>query len=123
MTAIWCTAWSYLVHGLDADPQNLEKARRYINSLGIYGKVSVDKLSGDRLPYNDNLVNLIITEDLGNISMDEVMRVLCPKGVAYIKKDNSWEKMVKPWPKEIDEWTHYLYCMTRATTPWRMMLS
>jgi hypothetical protein len=100
---------SYLVHGLDADPQNLEKARRYINSLGIYGKVSVDKLSGDRLPYNDNLVNLIITEDLGNISMDEVMRVLCPKGVAYIKKDNSWEKMVKPWPKEIDEWTHYLY--------------
>ena len=100
---------SYLVHGLDADTQNLEEARRYINSLGIYGKVSVDKLSGDRLPYTDNLVNLVIAEDLGNMSMDEVTRVLCPKGVAYIKKGHSWEKMVKPWPKEIDEWTHYLY--------------
>lgn len=100
---------SYLVHGLDANVKNVEKARRYINSLGIYGKVSVDRLNSVRLPYTDNLVNLVVAEDLGRTSMDEVMRVLCPKGVAYIKKNHSWEKIIKAWPKEIDEWTHYLY--------------
>jgi len=109
LTAALRASDSYLVHGLDANAENVEKARKYMNSLGEYGKVSVDKLNGNRLPYTDNLINLVVAEDLGNISMDEVMRVLCPKGVAYIKKNRTWKKMVKAWPKEIDEWTHYLH--------------
>ncbi|KPL19328.1 MAG: hypothetical protein AMJ75_12655 [Phycisphaerae bacterium SM1_79] len=92
---------SYIVHGLDADVKNVEKAREHIGSLGIYGKVSVGKLSGDRLPYIDNLVNLIIAEDLDNISMNEI--------IAYIRTPNKWTKMVKPWPEDIDEWTHFLH--------------
>ncbi len=109
LTAALCANDSYLVHGLDADVKNVEKAREYISSLGIYGKVSVSKLSGDRLPYIDNLVNLIVAEDLDNISMNEIMRVLSPLGVAYIRTGNKWTKMVKPWPEEIDEWTHFLH--------------
>lgn len=114
---------SYLVHGLDADPQNVEKARQYIQSLSvrspedkIYGIVSVDQLRDNQLPYIDNLVNLIVSENLGKVSMQEVMRVLCPKGVAYIKNGDTpqdalrrWTKTVKPWPQEMDEWTHYLH--------------
>jgi outer membrane protein assembly factor BamB len=100
---------SYLVHGLDTDTKNIEQARKHIRSLELYGKVSVDRLTSRRLPYVDNLVNLIVSEDLGKVSTDEMMRVLCPKGVAYIKKGNKWIKTVKPWPKEIDEWTHYLH--------------
>jgi len=103
---------SYLVHGLDADANNVEKARKHIRSLGLEGPVSVDRLIGDRLPYTDNLVNLIVSEDLGQVSMDEVMRVLCPRGVAYIKRDGTWMKKVKTWLKEIDEWTHYLHDST-----------
>ena len=41
--------------------------------------------------------------------MSEVMRVLAPLGVAYIKNGTAWTKTVKPWPKGIDEWTHYLH--------------
>ena len=41
--------------------------------------------------------------------MKEVLRVLAPNGVAYIKKGSRWTKTVKPWPKEIDEWTHYFH--------------
>jgi len=100
---------SYLVHGLDINAKNVEIARKYIKSLGIYGKVSVEKLNGKQLPYTDNLVNLIIAEDLDMNLWDEVIRVLCPKGVAYIKRDKTWDKIVKPRPKQIDEWTHYLY--------------
>ena len=99
----------YLVHGLDADADNIEKARDHIRSLGLYGKVSVELFAGNRLPYTDNLVNLIVSEDLGRVSMREVMRVLCPKGVAYVKKGRTWTRTVKPRPKELDEWTHFLH--------------
>jgi outer membrane protein assembly factor BamB len=99
----------YLVHGLDTDADNVKKARDYIKSLGLYGKVSVEQFAGNRLPYTDNLVNLIVSENPGNVLMNEVMRVLCPNGVAYIKTDGKWTKTVKPRSKDIDEWTHYLH--------------
>jgi len=103
---------SYLVHGLDTDAANVEKAREHIRALGLYGKVSVEQFTGNRLPYTDNLVNLVVSEDLHGVSMDEVARVLCPNGVAYIKRNGEWTKVVKPRPKEIDEWTHYLHDAT-----------
>ncbi|MHC4110445.1 MAG: class I SAM-dependent methyltransferase, partial [Planctomycetota bacterium] len=99
----------YLVQGLDRDTKNIQKAREYIQSLGIYGKVSVDHFDGQRLPYVDNLVNLVIAENPGKLKMDEIMRVICPRGTAYVKQKGKWTKTVKPRPEEIDEWTHYLY--------------
>ncbi len=96
---------SYLVHGLDTDIGQVAAAREHIRSLALYGKVSADTFDGKRLPYVDNLVNLVVAEDLGEVTMAEVMRVLAPNGVAYI----GGKKIVKPWPKEIDEWTHYLH--------------
>jgi len=100
---------SYLVHGLDADAKNIEQARKHIQSLKLYGKVSVEQLRGNRLPYTDNLVNLVFSEQQIDVPMDEILRVLVPNGVAYIKKGNVWTKTVKPRPKEIDEWTHYMH--------------
>jgi len=95
----------YLVHGLDTDAGSVAAARKHIRSLGLYGKVSVERFSGKRLPYADNLVNLLVAGDLGGVATDEVMRVLAPLGVAQVKGN----KTVKPWPKEIDEWTHWLH--------------
>jgi len=99
----------YLVQGLDSDTKKIQKAREYIQSLGIYGKVSVDHFDGQRLPYVDNLVNLVVAEDPDKLKMDEIMRVICPRGTAYIKQKGKWTKTVKPRPEKIDEWTHYLY--------------
>jgi len=100
---------SYLVHGLDSQIENVEAARQYIISKHRYGPVSVDRLGQNRLPYRDNLVNLVVSDDLGDISMDEVMRVLAPGGVAMIKGMLGWAKTVKPRPPEMDEWNQYLY--------------
>ena len=99
----------YLVHGLDADPANVEKARDHVRSLGLYGRVSVERWAGRQLPYADNLVNLVVAEKLAPIPRDEVLRVLAPNGVAYFKDGKRWTKTLKPRPKDIDEWTHFLY--------------
>jgi len=95
----------FLVHGLDTDPKQVAVARKTIREAGVYGRVSVDLLRDDRLPYADNLVNLLVANELGKVSMAEVMRVLAPLGTAYV----GGKKTVKPWPKEIDHWTHYLH--------------
>ncbi|MHC4504785.1 MAG: outer membrane protein assembly factor BamB family protein, partial [Planctomycetota bacterium] len=103
---------SYLVHGLAATADDVTSARDTIRKLGLYGKVSIDRLAGGRLPYVGNLVNLVVAEDPGAVRTDEIMRVLCPEGVAYVKRGGRWTKTVKPRPREIDEWTHYLYDST-----------
>jgi outer membrane protein assembly factor BamB len=109
MTAALRASDSYLVQGLDPKNENVQKARQYIKSKGIYGRVSVDRLTGKLLPYEDNLVNLVVAENLGAVSMDEVMRVLAPNGVAMIKQATGWKKTVKPRPSAMDEWNHYFH--------------
>ena len=98
-----------VVNGLDVDSADVERARRHVNSLGVYGAVSADTFDGRRLPYVDNLVNLLVSEDLGRVPTAEVIRVLVPGGVAYVKSADGWHKTVKPWPRDIDEWTHWLH--------------
>ncbi|MHC4170342.1 MAG: class I SAM-dependent methyltransferase [Planctomycetota bacterium] len=50
----------YVVHGLDADARDIETARGYIQSLGLYGPVSVQSWNGTDLPYADNLASLVV---------------------------------------------------------------
>ncbi len=100
---------SYQVHGLDADRHNIKQAREHIQSLGLYGEVSVEQFSGTQLGYVDNMVNLFVAENLGDVTMQEVLRVLTPNGVAYIKQKNEWIKTIKPRPKNIDDWTHFMH--------------
>ncbi len=117
---------SYLVHGLDTDPASVDKARQHVRSLGLSANnVSVDRFDGKHLPLIDDLVNLVVAEQLADVSTNEVMRVLCPDGVALIAgarsrgsgnreqvvevDGRSLRKVVKPRPEEIDEWTHFLH--------------
>ena len=108
LTAALRPSDSYVVHGLDRDPENVARARKHVRSLGLYGPVSVEQYDGKSLPYADNLINLVVSERQPVIPMAEIMRVLCPNGVAYIKQDGKWVKKIKPVPDDIGEWNHYL---------------
>ena len=125
LTAALRAGDSYLVHGLETSEDMVRQARQHIQSLGIYGNVTINRFDGKYLPYADNLVNLIVAEELGEVTKDEVTRVLCPGGVALLRRAMSqrtdgggegiavggeiWSKIIKSWPKNIDEWTHYFH--------------
>ena len=102
---------SYLVHGLHQDPVKVEGARRYIQSLGAYGPVSVDEFDGNHLPYVENLVKLLIVSSPSSVTRDEILRVLCPGGVAVTLDDRLaiTDQRQKPWPDDIDQWTHWMH--------------
>jgi outer membrane protein assembly factor BamB len=99
----------YVVHGLCDTRRNVGEAREHIKQRNLYGRVSVQHWGQGYLPYADNMVNLLVAENLADVPTEEVMRVLVPRGVAYIKSGEGWDKTVKPWPEEIDEWTHFLH--------------
>ncbi|MHC4501805.1 MAG: outer membrane protein assembly factor BamB family protein [Planctomycetota bacterium] len=124
LTAGLCKSDSLLVHGLDADAGKVAEAKRHMDSLGLYGQVSAETYDGKNLPHGDNIVNLIVVDDGANVNAKEIERVLVPKGVALVGSGSSlrgqsglrregasagWTKYVKPWPENIDEWTHFLY--------------
>ncbi|MBI1375373.1 MAG: PQQ-binding-like beta-propeller repeat protein [Phycisphaera sp.] len=102
----------FVVQGLDADPAHVDAARTRVRDAGLYGKVTVDRLVAGRLPYIDNLVDLVVVDDAKAVTKDEVTRVLRPGGVAYLQSGGGWTKLVKPRPDDIDEWTHFLHDAT-----------
>ncbi|NQT14308.1 MAG: class I SAM-dependent methyltransferase, partial [Planctomycetes bacterium] len=104
---------SYLVHGLDRNPGKVAVARRYLRESGLCGSIAVARWDGSQLPYVDSLVNLIVvTGGVGQISEDEMTRVLAPLGVIADARKERIEITRKPWPAELDEWTHFLHDAT-----------
>jgi len=99
-----------IVQGLDANAEHVAKAREYVASRGLSGTVSFRRLSSPgRLPYAENLVNLLVASDLCGVPTDEVLRVLAPGGVACVRRGGRWHRTVKPRPEGMDEWTHGLH--------------
>lgn len=94
----------YVVHGLDTSSENVARARTYLRSRNLYGAVSAAHYDGKTLPYADNMVNLIVADTLGDVPVEEAMRVLVPRGVLLVGD----KRTVKPWPKNIDDWPQYL---------------
>jgi len=99
----------YLVQGLDVDRQNVAKARANALAAGGYGTISFDSFDGENLPYIDNFANLVVVSRRHGVTDGQIMRVLAPRGVAYVKEADGWKKTVKPRPEEMDDWTHYLH--------------
>ena len=126
LTAALRASERYLVHGLEGDGSRVARARAYVESLGLYGPVSVDRLAGSQLPYVDNLVNLVVASGKCQVASEEIARVLAPGGVLLAMGDSldtrhstldtrpltqpkGWVRAVKPRPKTMDEWTHWLH--------------
>lgn len=97
------------VEGLDADTARVVRAREHLAALGLHGKASVQCWQGDRLPYAENMVNLLIVDGPVAVPEAEILRVLVPGGVACARHGGSWRKLIKRYPSELDQWTHWLH--------------
>jgi len=103
---------SYLVHGLDRDPEKVAAARSDLREKGLYGSVTAAQWDGSQLPLVDSLVKLIVvTKDTKQVSQDELTRVLAPGGVVISLQPSvsSLQPVKKPWPEALGQWSHFLH--------------
>jgi outer membrane protein assembly factor BamB len=117
LTASFGVSDGFLIHGLERSASQVAAARERANGLGLYGKVSIMRWEGQRLPYIDNLVNLLVIEAHAQPAESEILRVLSPGGVAIQldpdTRNPRRETLIrKPRPKAMDEWTHFMYDST-----------
>ena len=120
----------FVVQVLDEATDTFTQAQRELSRHGLYGLVSVDRWRNqDHLPYTENLVNLLVlrVDKPSDIPTTELTRVLCPNGALLVPTDGltpeqlkaagfvdvrnvqlsgTWLAARKPWPAEMDEWTH-----------------
>jgi len=84
--------------------EDVKVARQVIDSAGFYGtRIFVEKGPLSRVHLADNLADaLIAMGEETNISESEVLRVLCPRGIALL----DGKELVKPFPEGIDDWSH-----------------
>ena len=94
----------FIINGLDTSEANIQKAKKSLQAQNLYGPINVSHFDGKKLPYAENLVNILIA-DKTQLSMAEINRVLVPGGIALV----NGKKTVKAWPADMDEWTHYLH--------------
>ena len=124
LTAALGSADHAVVQGLDTDSALVAVARDHLRETVSYGRISVGTFAGKQLPYTDNLVNLVVVSDrAAQVPDEEILRVLRPGGQAWYESkreeqdpeaqtadaDDRWRQVVKPWPEELDQWTHFLY--------------
>ncbi|MFB3892621.1 MAG: PQQ-binding-like beta-propeller repeat protein [Phycisphaerae bacterium] len=81
----------FVVHALAATDTIARNARLQAQSRNLHGLVSVEQGSPSRLPYADNMVDLVVVDDFSRgmadgLSVPEVIRVLEPGGVAYLEQ-------------------------------------
>jgi len=115
----------YLIHVLEPNAESVRSAQAQLRTTGHYGMAWVEQRgNADRLPYSENLVNLILVRDFA-ADAEELARVLTPGGMLAIinraivdrtSLENAGFVSVretegiitarKPWPEGMDVWSH-----------------
>lgn len=104
----------YLVQGVCTDGKKATAIRTELVAKGAAGKVSIAPSDGTHLPYIDNVVNVIVVVDQGQIRREEIMRVVAPYGAALFKENGTWVKVGKPYPTAMDDWPMFAHDLKRS---------
>ena len=55
------------------------------------------------------MVNLLVVDSPQSLADGEIDARAGPGGVALVQSGDGRKNIEKPWPEEIDEWTHFLH--------------
>ena len=104
----------FLVHVLEQDSETVARVRGEVKAEELYGKVSVEKVAGKKLPYADGIINLLVArfrDSTGRKRPDrsELDRVLAPGGVAYFPYAQDRRIVRKAFSSGMDDWSHALH--------------
>ncbi len=96
-----------LVHVQEPNGRFVKRARRRLDAEGLYGtRIVVEQGRLDRLPYADNLIDVVICHSLSNRTLDqlslaEILRVLRPGGTAILGRSKAGralqESVLRQW--------------------------
>jgi outer membrane protein assembly factor BamB len=92
----------FVVHGIDTDPALVARGRTRLQRKGHYGRLSLETWDGERLPYADSQVHLLILSPGTHLDMDECVRVLAPGGVLLHLAPSSGLRYTKPATRTAD---------------------
>ncbi|MBI5726183.1 MAG: PQQ-binding-like beta-propeller repeat protein [Planctomycetes bacterium] len=120
------------IQGLTFETNPIPASRLRLREQSLAGRVSVDPLSGPRLPYLDNLMNVVFVQNMDGlkktgIGLAEILRVTAPFGIVCVEgkspeevsrllgeagipkvelagKHAGWQRLRKCWPAGMDEW-------------------
>jgi outer membrane protein assembly factor BamB len=122
-----CRDGKFLVHGLDASTTVVTKVQKMIAARGAYGLIQVEHFAGAELPYYDHTITKVVLEKQGTkkIAIKEIYRVLRPGGQLIAGRTQATQAAltaagfkdvkqtggewvgIKPWPTQMDDWTHF----------------
>ncbi|MFW6171306.1 MAG: hypothetical protein ACODAD_12515, partial [Planctomycetota bacterium] len=128
----------FTVHCVQLDEQTRDMVRQRADAAGLDGAISATVARVDRWPYAAGLLNIVVVEDWPRLQKEglsgaELARVVAPLGHVFVKmstdtagltrqlenagleaadradKKAGWASFRKPYPEQIDQWTHYLH--------------
>ncbi len=127
----------FLAHGLTTEAATAASIHERLADKGLAGVAGAEALPLDRLPYANNMVNVLVGDDLPRlikkgVKLSEIFRVLRPYGSACLgvpadarkdiemqltkagikdyrfeQKSRLWLVLNKPLPAGMDGWTHW----------------
>ena len=98
----------FVVQTLATDKDRVKRARQTVQEAGFYGRVSAIRFDGRRLPYTDNLINLVVVAEgsaigRNTLALNELLRVLTPLGTAYIRVPTDDPDDKNAWSQQLVE--------------------
>jgi len=92
-----------------ADEVAAQVVRGRLVAAGVHGQVTATALDKGRIPLADDSAAVVVCDfdAKPGVSREELLRVLHPQGLAWLRQGGSWQKVEKPRPADIDDWGHY----------------
>ena len=95
-----------VVHCLVPDEEAVQRIGKAADKAGVGGKLIVESIPVQPLPYRENLLNCLLIERTEGIDLEAALKCVAPGGKLCVLEGKDWKVTGKQRPDGMDEWTH-----------------